>query len=363
MTPRHLSLTCITLLLAACGGDPGYGPADSPPAPPPPPEVTLLAGSTTDVGCVDGPATIARFGSTDGIAIDRDGSVLVADGVCHAVRRVAADGSVTTAVGRLNEAGDVQGSRNDARLITPGGLAIEPTSGQLFIADRGAHRVLSVAPDTGVGNSGSVTSIMGRGTAGDTTVGAPPGGGNDALGLPLRPRDDAALDRPTLLAAMMPGATELLMAEFGNQTLQTIATTTTSQRPVDVLDRVLCAGISRINGGPGHACSSNSVILVGDGTPGNRRVLAGVPGEVGHVDGIGDAARFTGPTAMVMDSPETLLVADQRSLRRVRLANGEVSTAVAQVGQFGRIGHIALAADGRTVFFTTARGVGRVVLP
>lgn len=62
-------------------------------------QVSMFAGydgPMTVVGNVDGPPATARFGSLNGIAADENGNIYVADSRNNAIRKVAADGTVST---------------------------------------------------------------------------------------------------------------------------------------------------------------------------------------------------------------------------------------------------------------------------
>ena len=61
---------------------------------------------------------------------------------------------------------------------------------------------------------------------------------------------------------------------------------------------------------------------------GRLRLLAGKPGECGMVDGIGEKARFCGPTAATADRNGDFLVVDQSCAVRKVTASGEVTTLI-----------------------------------
>jgi sugar lactone lactonase YvrE len=98
--------------------------------------VTTLAGSFGSTGSADGAAGAARFNSPKGIAVDRDGSLIVADAGNHTLRRITAAGVVTTFAGQVGVAGHADGPIATARFNLPGGVAIDAT-GQIHVADNG----------------------------------------------------------------------------------------------------------------------------------------------------------------------------------------------------------------------------------
>ena len=80
-------------------------------------EVRMLAGNG-EPGLVDGQGAAARFNNPQGLARDKDGSILVADTGNHAVRRVTMEGDVSTVAGN-GEAGYAEGEGTAARFSSP----------------------------------------------------------------------------------------------------------------------------------------------------------------------------------------------------------------------------------------------------
>ena len=125
--------------------------------------VTTLAGRPGERGYVDGPAGEALFArySEDldlGLAVDRDGSVVVADSSNGAIRRILPDGTVTTIAGG-NGRGVRDGPAAPAQFVEPKDVAIAP-DGSIYVADIRAHRIRKIAPD------GTVTTVAGGGPTG-----------------------------------------------------------------------------------------------------------------------------------------------------------------------------------------------------
>ena len=125
--------------------------------------VTTLAGRPGERGYVDGQRSEALFGrdSEDldlGLAVDRDGSVVVADSSNGAIRRILPDGTVTTIAGGNGE-GVRNGPAASAQFVEPKDVAIAP-DGSIYVADSRAHRIRKIAPD------GTVTTVAGGGPTG-----------------------------------------------------------------------------------------------------------------------------------------------------------------------------------------------------
>ncbi len=119
--------------------------------------VDSLAGST--VGYVDGAAATAKFSYPYGVLSDGKGNVYVADSNNHVIRRIAADGKVSTLAGSAGKAGLLDGVGAKAWFNRPFDLAWHP-SGDIVVADRDSHAIRLLKLD------GTVTTVAGDGTQG-----------------------------------------------------------------------------------------------------------------------------------------------------------------------------------------------------
>jgi YD repeat-containing protein len=105
----------------------------------------------------DIPATGANLSQPRGLAVGPDGSLYIADAGQQRIRRVGADGLISTVAGtgRKGYDGDNR-TAVEAELNTPTGLTLG-TDGSLYIADDGNNRVRRLRPD------GSLTNFAGQG--------------------------------------------------------------------------------------------------------------------------------------------------------------------------------------------------------
>jgi sugar lactone lactonase YvrE len=121
--------------------------------------VTTLAGSGNH-SFADGTGTLASFNFPIGIAMDSTGNIFIGDRDNHRIRRiVVSTGQVTTLAGSGN-ASFADGIGTQASFAFPHGLALDG-SGNLFVADRGNHRIRRIVTSTG-----RVTTLAGSGSAG-----------------------------------------------------------------------------------------------------------------------------------------------------------------------------------------------------
>lgn len=94
--------------------------------------VTTLAGGVTS-GFADGAGATARFAWLRGIAVDREGGVLVADRLNNAIRRITPSGIVSTVTLYLGRAGTLDASGAGMLFEWPTGLAFD-AAGNLFVS-------------------------------------------------------------------------------------------------------------------------------------------------------------------------------------------------------------------------------------
>jgi DNA-binding CsgD family transcriptional regulator/sugar lactone lactonase YvrE len=123
--------------------------------------ITTFAGTGTAGSAGDGaPAAQAQLNTPQGLAVDSAGNVYIADTLNNRVRRVDADGTITTVAGtgEAGYAGDGRAGR-EAKLNLPTGLAIG-FNDTLFIADTGNNVIRQLGAD------GAIHTVAGTGEAG-----------------------------------------------------------------------------------------------------------------------------------------------------------------------------------------------------
>jgi sugar lactone lactonase YvrE len=157
--------------------------------------VATSGGATTDFagtgasGSTNGPAGGSSFNSPQGVTVDNEGDVFVADTGNNEIREVSVAGSVSTFSGQTAP-GFVNGSAGSAKFSGPEQLA-EGLGGVLYVADTGNNVVRAVSTGgtastlAGTGVSGSSNGDVATATfSGDSGVGSGPGwvSGQPAIG-------------------------------------------------------------------------------------------------------------------------------------------------------------------------------------
>nr|WP_168723356.1 RICIN domain-containing protein [Streptomyces sp. SAT1]ANO41926.1 hypothetical protein A8713_032185 [Streptomyces sp. SAT1] len=149
----------------------------------------------------DGPAASAQLNGPHAVAVDSEDVLYVVDYGNHRVRKVTADGRISTVAGTGSAgfSGD-GGPAASAKLKAPVGVAVDST-GAVYIADYGNHRVRKVTPD------GRISTVAGTGAAGFA--------GDDG------PAVSAQLNNPIAVATDC--VDTLYVADFVNNRLRKIA--------------------------------------------------------------------------------------------------------------------------------------------
>jgi sugar lactone lactonase YvrE len=272
--------------------------------------VTTLAGLAPQIGSTVASGTDARFTSPTDTAIDSSGNIYISDTPNRTIRRINA-GSTTpnVFVGVVGSNDEIDGDVTTARFATPGGLTSD-SSNNLYVADRNSCTVRKITP------AGDVSTLAGL----KYTPGSDNGTGSAAR-----------FNNPGDVAADAAG--NVYVADTGNHTIRKIT-------PAGVVT-----------------------------------TLAGLAGFTGSTDATGSAARFTNPSSLAVGSDGNLYVCDQgnHTIRKVTMA-GVVTTLAGSPGQEGgtdgtgtdaRLRYpIAIAADGSGNLYLTSYGwtVRRVTL-
>jgi kumamolisin len=161
--------------------------------------VSTLAGRAGRTGSTNGTGSGARFNSPQGVAVDSNGNIYVADAGNNLIRKVTSAGVTTTLAGGAGVSGSTDGSGTAARFNYPVDVAVDG-SGNVYVADTNNNTIRKITP------AGVVTTIAG--TAGVT-------GSNDGLGT------GASFHSPS--GVRLDNASNIYIADWGNQTIRLLA--------------------------------------------------------------------------------------------------------------------------------------------
>ncbi len=160
--------------------------------------ITTVAGNGIQgYGGDGGPATAAPLNLPQSVAVDARGMLYIADSGNNRVRRVTADGTISTIAGngQVGYSGD-GGQAANAQLGNPSGVAVD-VAGSVFVSD-GGTRVRRILP------GGVIDTIAGSGTRGYTGDGGP--------------AENAQLNQPTALALDTAG--NVYVVDTGNNAVR-----------------------------------------------------------------------------------------------------------------------------------------------
>ena len=241
-------------------------------------EVSTLAGLPGVAGSADGPAGVARFNRPFGVAVDRTGTVYVADSRNHSVRAITPNGTVSTLAGRAGEPGSKDGMGGEARFRSPFAVAVD-RDGKVWVADYDNDSIRTIAPD------GRVTTLAGQACA---------PGFVDGVG------NAARFNHPTAIAFEPSG--DALVADGTNYairrvTREGIVTTLLGGSPT----QGFCPGIATDALGNAYILNRGRLSVLKRTPAGEITVLAGNSTSWGSRDGRGSDARFFSPRLLAVD--------------------------------------------------------------
>lgn len=259
---------------------------------------SVLAGKPGTFGFADGTGTAARFFTPYGVAVTAEGVVYVADTGNHAVRRVTADGVVTTLAGS-GQSGARDGNGTAAQFNSPYGVAVD-SAGTVYVADFNSHTVRKITP------AGVVTTLAG--SAGNR-------GFTDGSGSAAR------FTSPIDLTVDSAGA--VYVVDRTNHAIRKISAAGAVTTLAGTGSAGFANGVGRaaaFHFPSGIAVDSAGNVLVADTdnqmirhiTPdGVVSTLAG--GTLGLAAGVGTAARFNNPKDVSVNTSGRLVVADRNN--------------------------------------------------
>jgi sugar lactone lactonase YvrE len=305
--------------------------------------VTTFAGALYS-GYVDGTGDVVRFSQPLGVAIDSSGIVYVADYGNQRIRKIAADGTVTTFAGSTQGFADGLGTAakfNNARKV-----AVD-SAGTVYVADN--NRIRKITP------SGLVTTLAGSGANGwsdGTGTAAQFNGSSDGI----------AVDSTGTVYISDSGGKSIRKVTPSGVVTTFAGSGTSGSGYVDGTGTA-----ARFNGADGIAVDSSGTLYVADSS--NDRIRKITPSGVvttlagstrGFSDGTGTAAQFYLPVGIAVDSTGTLYVTDYFNKRIRKITPSGVVTTLAGSATSGYADGTGAAAQFSNPFGITVDAMGTI---
>lgn len=276
-----------------------------------------------------GPATRATLSYPLGAAAGPDGSLVVADNGNGRVRRITADGTISTVAGNGSSGSAEPGVDARSAALLPTDVEVMP-DGRVLVAETRSHRVWAV-------DGTKLQPFAGSGRAGTT------GDGGAAV--------DATFESPSAIAAAPDGSVYVI---------DDVAATVRRVGPDGTVSTFAGTGTAGFagDGGPATAAQLNSpqgIVVGADGTVyvgdvRNRRIrVIGVDGTISTIAGVGTrgysgdggpavSAEFATPSSVAVGPAGELLVVDGYNNRVRGVDPGGTITTVAGTGPSGLAG-------------------------
>ncbi len=264
--------------------------------------VSTLAGLAGVSGSDDGTGSAARFDQPAGTAVDGAGNVYVADTLNHTIRRITAGGVVTTVAGLAGSGGSVDGAGSLARFCGPQGLAVD-AQGRLYVADTNNDTIRRIDLSSGAvttiaGSPGQPGAVNAFGSA--ARLNAPSGIAVNAAGvLFIADTDNHAI---RVFDPIDGGVGTLAGSEGRSGSTDGTRGSARFCYPSDVT--VTATGIVYV------ADTNNHTIRSIDPATGIVTTVAGQAVSNGSSDGIGAAVRFFAPTGLAADHTGNIYIVD-----------------------------------------------------
>lgn len=234
--------------------------------------VSTYAGST--LGFVDGDTAVAKFAGPFGMCIDASNNVYIADADNNCIRKISAEGIVSTYAG-TGVAGFADGAVTSAQFKAPSDLCIDD-AGNVYVSDFENQRIRKIDI------SGNVTTIAGNGNIGYLD-------GNNK---------DAEFDYPRGIVMDIEG--NLFISDSWNHRI----------RKINLTDSI----VSTFAGGG----INTGVSSIGD-----------------HIDGSDTTARFYTPSGLAIDGENNIYVADAYNHRIRKITPDAIVSTIAGSGPIG----------------------------
>ena len=302
--------------------------------------VRTHAGGAGGQGNTNGDGYDAKFNFPQGLSVDANGFIYLADSANHLIRRIsprigdvvnaggsayAIEGQATTFAG-LGTWGNANSPLPlNASFFDPWSTCVDSTTGNIYVADSTNHSIRQITP------AGIVTTLAGANTA------ASGSGSTNAVGTSAR------FHYPQAIAC---DGTNVFVADTYNNLIRQIVIATgtvttlagtSGQVGQGSADGVGTAAMFYLPRGISVDSTGTNLYVSDSGNHTIRRIviltgtvttLAGTAGVQGKADGTGSAANFSFPRGIAVSAAGNVYVADSSNhlIRRINSTTGVVDT-------------------------------------
>ncbi len=302
---------------------------------------TVAGNGTAGYNGDGGQATAAELYMPTGVAVDGNGNIYIAEKTDNRIRKVdAGTGIINVAAGGGTQ-GD-GGPADSAELGSPWGVAVDG-NGNLYIADQGADRIRKVNAATGI-----ITTVA--------------GGGNKGLG-DGGPADSAELNSPIDVA--IDGDGNIYIADLYSSSIRKvdagtgIITTVAGNDTLGYNGDGGMANQAKLYYPIGVAIDNSGNIYIADLYNLRLRKVDGGTGIISTIAGNGtkgyngdgstaDLTELSSPSGIALDASGNIYIADagNNRVRKVNAANGIITTVAGNGYETGFIGNGGYSGDG-----------------
>ncbi|MDF2681335.1 MAG: repeat protein [Brevibacillus sp.] len=235
----------------------------------------------------DGSANLSVFQDPQGLALDSQNNLYVADTGNHSIRKITSQGVRT--IGGDGVMGNRDGNGQQARFHAPADLAVAP-DGTVFVADTLNHVIRKIAID------GTVTTLN---SPSKRTVEISPGDVEPAGDFQDGPLETATFNEPSGICLDAKG--NLYVSDTGNQRI----------RYIDLQQKT----VTTVAGHTSSKYPPNSLYMEGS-----------------YADGDADTAQFLFPRGLALTTEGGLIIADSMNHAVRYLHDGKVTTLTGTLG-------------------------------
>jgi sugar lactone lactonase YvrE len=255
--------------------------------------VTTLAGSTQ--GYTDGIGITSKFNSPQGIDVDNNGNVYVADCGNNCIRKITPDGNVTTLAG--GTLGTANGTGTDAQFNNPYGIAVD-NFGNIFVSDKFNNRIQKIT------STGLVSTFADYSTGLFYL---------EPFGITVDNNGNVFVAYPyihTIVKISALGISSIIAGGNGTGNIDGAANVATFHSPVDLdVDNVGNIFVADLNNHRIRKIAQDGQVTT----------IAG--STVGFLNGIGNNTKFSSPYGITVTTNDEIFVADLSNHRIRKISN------------------------------------------